>query len=262
MGALINDLVTRISEVIDRDSLRIKSISKGFRFTCTVLANESCGMCYSIFNQDPIDSCKYINSKKSMKDLDIRKLLQFVKNVDDDLERVIGISTLNAVSQHILWKNVKKYRIKYDTDPLDHLKVEETDRVVMIGNIRGFLPRLQKTVQDVVVIDDGLKNMSLPYLKSPETSQEHLNRADVVFITGSAIANRTLEKLIQWSENAREITVVGPTAGFVAEPLFARGVTILSSMQVLEPAKVLKNIVEGGGTPNFKVYCRKYNIFR
>ena len=55
---------------------------------------------------------------------------------------------------------------------------------------------------------------------------------------------------------------MGPTASMIPEPLFDRGVSIVSGMQVLEPLKVLEAIAEGSGTPHFKKYCRKYNIIQ
>ncbi len=262
MGTLIDDLISQISDVIDQDSLRIKNISKGFRFTGTMLENGSSGICFSIFNQEPINSCEYIRSMKSMKDLDVNKIIHFAKNIDSNLEKVIGIATINAVSQHVFKKTSEKYQLLFDDNPIEHVNFQENDRVVMIGNIGGFLPKIRELVEEVVVIDERLKNMNLPYIKNPEATQAHLNSADIVIITGSSIVNNTLEELLEWSTKAKEIVVVGPTAGFVAEPLFRRGVTILSSLQVLNPSKVLDIIAEGGGTPHFKKFCRKYNIIR
>ncbi|NVM55550.1 MAG: DUF364 domain-containing protein [Candidatus Helarchaeota archaeon] len=262
MGTLIDDLIARVLEVIEQHPLRIKKISKGFRFTATLLEDGSCGMCFSVYNQEPIDSCEYVRSVKSMDQLDIVKILQFAKDSNENLEKLIGISTLNAISQHILKEHSENYHFTFDTDPIDHIEFEETDRVVMIGGIKAFLPKLQELVEDFVVIDKRLNNTKLPYMKSLETTQDYLHQADIVLITGSAIANNTLETLLKWIKTAKEVAVVGPSAGFVPEPLFDRGVTIVSGMQVLEPHKVMNIIADDGGTPHFKTYCKKYNIFR
>ena len=258
----MDELIAEVLKAADVNSLRIRKISKGYFFTGTVLEDGSCGLCYSLFNQDPVSSCGYIRTVHSFESLDLVKILRFAKDSGKDLERVIGISCLNAISQHILKTEISSYRISFKTDPIDHMTFEKPDRVVMIGNIRGFLPKLQALVEDVAVIDDRFQDLELPSFKRLETTQEQLKNATIVFITGSAIANRTLEPVLKWIESAREIAVVGPSAGMIPEPLFARGVTILSSMQVMEPNAVLRTIEEGKGTPIFKQYCEKYNILR
>ncbi|MHA1649324.1 MAG: Rossmann-like domain-containing protein [Candidatus Helarchaeota archaeon] len=266
MGKLIDDLISQVLAQIDQKTLHIKRISKGFRFTGTMLQDGSCGLCFSVFNQDPLDSCEYIRSVRSLEDLDIKKLLKFASNKENDLERVIGISVLNAVSQHILNQTQEKYQIIFDTDPLDHISFRETDLVVMIGYIGAFLPKLQGKVKNIAVIDDRLRDINLirtkEYIKSPESTQEYLRAADIALITGSSLATATLETLLGWIQNAREVAVVGPSAGFIPEPLFSRGVSIVGGMKILEPQKVLDIIAVGEGTPHFKRYCRKYNIMR
>lgn len=261
MPKLINDLIAEVSKATDLKALRISKISKGHFFTGTVLDDGSSGLCYSLFNQEPINSLAYFRKLDSFESLDLGKILGFAIN-RKDLERVIGISCLNAISQHILKTEQSRYRILFNTDPIDHITFEKSDRVVMIGNIRGFLPKLQALADNVAVIDDRLQDVELPSFKRLETTQEQLKEATIVFITGSAIANNTLEPVLQWSENAREVVVVGPSAGMIPDPLFRRGVTILSSMQVEEPNAVLQTIEEGKGTPSFKQYCKKYNILR
>ena len=259
---LIEDLVAEVLKAVDLESLRINKISKGYSFTGTILNDGSCGLCYSLFNQDRLDSCAYIQKINSFENLNLGKILGFAKNTKKDLERVIGISCLNAISQHILKAESNRLQILFNSDPINHISFEKTDRVVMIGNIRGFLPKLQALVEDVAVIDDKLQDVELPSFKRLETTQEQLKEATIVFITGSAIANNTLEPILTWIENAREIVVVGPSAGMVPDPFFTRGVTILSSMQVREPNEVLRVIEAGEGTPSFKQYCTKYNILR
>lgn len=262
MGKLVQDLIDRIEERIDVNSLQIKAISKGVRFTCTVLETDSCGMCFSIFNQDPIEKCSYIGSDPSLKNIEIDKILQFATSLDNGLERVIGISTLNALSQLILKRDLKLYQVLFNTNPHEHLKFHSKDRVVLIGKIPGFYREIRPMVRETIIIDHSLSNTNLPYVKNPDTTQEYLSQADIAIITGSAIANNTLGTLLKWCKCAREIVVVGPSAGMVPGPLFDRGVTILSSMRVLEPDRVLQKIKEGEGTPQFKKYCQKYNIIK
>ncbi|HUY00478.1 MAG TPA: DUF364 domain-containing protein [Candidatus Deferrimicrobium sp.] len=262
MGKLIEDLITRILEEIDLNTLRIKALSKGFRFTCTMLDDESCGLCFSVFNQEPLDSVECIKTASSVMDLDIGKVLQFAGNEEINIEKVLGISVLNAVSQHIIKNKMDQYNLLFDGDPIEHIQFNSPDKVVMVGYIGGIFQKLQRQIQNITIIDDRLKNIQSPTFNTLESSQSCLNQADVVLITGSTIVNNTLETVLSWIMNAREIILVGPSAGIIPDSLFDRNVTMVSGMQVLNPLKVLQIIAEDGGTPHFKNYCRKYNIFR
>lgn len=262
MVTLIDDLITQVSKRIDLDSVQIKRVVPGFRFVGTMLENGACGMCFLVNKQHFYDENKTLRDFESISDLEVVKILQFAKHSDIDLEKCVGISMLNALSQHIIKKDLETYHLLFNSDPIAHIQFSKADQVVMIGGIGALFQKIRQIVKNVIVIDDRLKNASEFYIKSPETTQEHLDLADIVLITGSALANNTLELLLKWSKNAKDIVVVGPSAGFLPEPLFERGVTILSSMQVLNPKIVLDIIAEKGGTPHFKKYCKKYNILR
>jgi uncharacterized protein (DUF4213/DUF364 family) len=260
VGTLIEDLIAEVSKIALRDKLRIKKINKGFKFTGTMLESGACGLCFSVFNQDLIDSYDEIKRAECLKALDTVKILKLAEDLEINLRRILGISALNAVSQHYLWRSEERYDFTFDSDPIDHMTIRPSDKIVMIGYIGAFHLKLQRITKNVLVIDDRLEDLKVPYLESSKATEKSMQDADIVLITGSSIVNNTLEELLTWSTYAREVAVVGPTAGFLPEPVFRRGVTMISGMQVLSPEKVLAVIEEGGGTPHFKPYCRKYNI--
>ncbi len=260
MGTLIEDLIALVLEAVESDSLQIKTIVKGSHFTGTLLENGSCGLCHSASMPNPLSSCEQVKMVKPPDKLEITEILHYAMSKEVNLKKIIGISTLNAISQHILKEKQENYHFLFGTNPIDHMKIGKTDYVVIIGYIRPLVQKIQQISENLIVIDARLKNSDLPYLRNIETTREHLQKGDVVIITGSALANDSLETIIRGSENARAIAVVGPTAGFLPEPLFDRGATIISGMQILEPRNVLNVIREGRGTPHFKQYCKKYNI--
>ena len=74
----------------------------------------------------------------------------------------------------------------------------------------------------------------------------------VVVITGSAIANGTLDRLLELSCDARKIAVVGPTASMVPDPVFDRGVDYFGGVQVKDARLLMTVLSEAGGTPQMK----------
>lgn len=59
-----------------------------------------------------------------------------------------------------------------------------------------------------------------------EKEEKVLPEADVVFITGQTIANRTLADVLKNTQNARTRIIYGPTSSFHPEPLFHKGIDV------------------------------------
>jgi uncharacterized protein (DUF4213/DUF364 family) len=79
----------------------------------------------------------------------------------------------------------------------------------------------------------------------PDPACEYiLPEQDYVFITGTAIVNKTFPRLIALSHDAN-IVLVGPTTP-LCPVFFDYGVSLLASLIVEEPSRVWKNVAEGG----------------
>lgn len=83
-------------------------------------------------------------------------------------------------------------------------------------------------------------------------SEELLPNASVVIITGTAIANGTIDRLLELSRGARYIALIGPSATVVPNPLFERGVSAIAGVIAVDSERVMQIVSEGGGTPQLK----------
>jgi uncharacterized protein (DUF4213/DUF364 family) len=164
-------------------------------------------------------------------------------------ERVIGVATINALSQIVLKSEHEGYAVM-DGSVLDEIDIRPTDTVGMVGNIKPLVPAVRKKTANLWIFERG---RSLDDSILPDTAcEELLPRADIIVITGSAIANGTIGRLLQLSENARTVGVVGPSASIIPDPLFKRGVDVMGGVIVTNPDRVMQIVAEGGGTPQFK----------
>lgn len=167
-------------------------------------------------------------------------------------------STLNALSQLAIKRNKEKYVITED-DFIDHVKVKKDDTVVLVGYIHPFIPRIKKKCQKLYIIERNPRLRGLNAL--PEVAaDEIIPTADVVIITGTTLANGTIDHLLDLSKNAREKSLAGPTASVFPDPLFEHGVTLIRCIQVTDSEKIMQIISEGGGTPSFGVACKRIVI--
>ncbi len=87
-------------------------------------------------------------------------------------------------------------------------------------------------------------------------AEEVLLCADIAIITGTALANGTIDRLPELSKNTRQKGLTGPTASVFPDPLFKHGATLIGGIKVADGEKIMQIISEGGGTPNFKTACK------
>jgi len=91
----------------------------------------------------------------------------------------------------------------------------------------------------------------LPHYVPEENSQEVLNSADVLIITGVTLVNHTLESILASARPGAEIAVMGPTASMVPEPMFERGVRLMGGVWVKRPDELLDVLAAGGSGYHF-----------
>jgi uncharacterized protein (DUF4213/DUF364 family) len=75
----------------------------------------------------------------------------------------------------------------------------------------------------------------------PDTATEEiLPLATVAIITGTALANGTIDRLLDLSKDSREIGLAGPTASVFPDPLFKHGVTLIDGIKIMDGEKIFK----------------------
>ncbi|OGV96914.1 hypothetical protein A2W24_03875 [Microgenomates group bacterium RBG_16_45_19] len=134
---------------------------------------------------------------------------------------------------------------------IDKIKFKKSDQVAFVGRIRPLIKRIQPKVDRVYVLERDIKRRETGIL--PDTaSEEILPKVDVTIITGTAIANGTIDRLLQLSKKSREVALVGASASTIPDPLFKRGVTIVGAIRVRDTDRLLQIVSEGGGTQQLK----------
>lgn len=84
-----------------------------------------------------------------------------------------------------------------------------------------------------------------------ENSVETIQQADVLFITGVTLINHTLEGILKAARPQAEIAVIGPTASFLPDVLFERGVRVVGGVWVQKPDELLEVLAAAGSGYHF-----------
>ncbi len=179
------------------------------------------------------------------------------------LKKIIGIATLNAVSQHVL-KIMNPYK-KIKEDLIDYLNIDGGTRVTFVGAIKPMIQNVSKRTNEITIIDNNLLE---PQSFKNYTIKNHINElkeeelsTDILFCTGSALINNTLEEILAlFKRKARYFVVIGPSASLIPEILFQYGVDMVGGMKIMDSDATIRVLQEGGGMKYFKQYGKKYNI--
>ena len=178
---------------------------------------------------------------------------------------IIRLATLNALS--VPFFNEDRYVIRDNSDLSDTKELFKNRRVCMVGAIIPLLKKLRELEPAEVIIIDRKEatqaeaEAGYGSFVSPKYTEESLAYCETAVFTGAAIANGSISELIGFVPSDAAIAVVGPTAGFIPEPLFRRNVALVGTVAVTDSDLAMEILSEGGGGYRLFGSCvRKINI--
>ena len=238
-----------VKEIPDMKSIKVESVCLGLGYTGVKLEGGQSGFCHSLISEMNLDCCRILESAGTLAGKSSKELLGLADSWDFS-ERVIGIATINALSQIVF--DSKKYDYNIEKENLVNvIDIEPDDAIALVGLISPFVPVFRKKAKELFILERGAAREKGTL---PDTAcEEIIPKANIVIITGSALANGTLDRLLQLSSRARTIALVGPTASCLPEPLFERGVNYVGGIRINDADKAMQVISEGGGTPRLRM---------
>ncbi len=151
----------------------------------------------------------------------------------DPLDSALGLAVVNAV----LGEGARP-----SPDPVEAMGVRREEVVGVVGYIGPLIRALEGRAQEVLVFE---RDPSRPGVLPDWAVEAELPRCDVVFITGTAFANKTVGRLLELSRG--RAAVIGPSTP-LWEGLLNWGIEYLFGARARDPGAVLRTVAEGGGT--------------
>jgi len=241
------------------EALTTKNIVIGLFFTGVKLSNGECGVCFTTIKDIPQAVCcpgsaGRIPDPRKVRGMGVEEALSSLYS-PEPIKVAVAIATLNGLSSTCLSRGWKAhYHIRTKTDALDLVPMPEESRVVVVGAIVPALQKLKQRGGEWWVIEQDprtLKADEMPHFVPAESSREAIDRAEVLIITGTALVNHTLDRILEGTRPGIEITVVGPTASLLPDPLFERGVKLVGGVRVKRPDELLSVLAAGGSGHHF-----------
>ena len=162
---------------------------------------------------------------------------------DDPLKEMIGLAAINAVCQHVMRET--KFAVDSATDSLGLLSVRQGDRVGMVGLFYGLIKTIRQANAELVIIEKN-EQLIQKYPDLPITMDvTKLSRCNKILCTSTTILNNSLDEVLAQCPQDAFVSIIGPTAGYFPDPLFARGVDVVGGRVVKNGAVFLQLLAEG-----------------
>ena len=162
---------------------------------------------------------------------------------DNPINEMIGLAAINAICQHVM--RLTNFVIDSATDSLGLLSLSTGDRLGMVGLFSGLIKTIEKVGADLVVIEKNEKLIqqfpNLPITLDPKT----LSSCNKILCTSTTLLNNSLDEILAHCSPDAFVSIIGPTAGFFPDPLFARGIDVVGGRVVENDTLFWQLIVEG-----------------
>jgi uncharacterized protein (DUF4213/DUF364 family) len=161
---------------------------------------------------------------------------------DDPIKEMIGLAAINAICQHVM--RATDFPIESAPDSLGLLSVSPGDRIGMVGLFFGLTKAIKKAGAELVVIEKkaSLKERFPDLPITMDAAQ--LKTCNKILCTSTTLLNNTLDEILTHCSPDAFVSIIGPTAGYFPDPLFARGVDVVGGRVVKNGVLFLKLLEE------------------
>ena len=170
--------------------------------------------------------------------------------------KTVQLAVMNALSAELLEES--KYTVIENLDPMELIDLSKKKQVCVVGAFLSYIKKVAESNSVLKIIE--LNENAVPeeyrrYFVPSHLSAEAISQTDVLIITGSSLANNTLDKLMEVVPEKAKVILVGPTSGLIPDVLFSRGVDIIGATRITDSDKMLELVAEGAAGFHLFNYC-------
>ena len=161
---------------------------------------------------------------------------------DDPVKEMISLAAINAICQQVMRET--RFPVDTATDSLGLLAISPGDRVGMVGLFLPLIKTIENAGAQLVVIEKKEALIqefpNLPITLDPS----ELAACNKVLCTSTTLLNHSLDEILACCLPDAFVSVIGPTAGYFPDALFARGVDVVGGRIVNHGPEFLKLLAE------------------
>lgn len=229
-------------------------------FSVAILENGAAGFSYNLFHRDEEAMQRYLDwDTKEITGRPAAEIMAWLLS-EDPLKKTAGLAVLNALSQDFLNKNPDAYRLDAESDLFDLMRLDRSSCVGVVGFFRPMMDKLVQKAGKVVVIERSgeLLKESYPFTMTDDPAA--LRQCDKVLITATTVLNDSLPEVMPHCADAAFVAMMGPTAGFLPDTIFALGVDAVGFTRVKNLDLFLERFTSGAkwGESTAKIWAMPF----
>jgi len=254
---------------IPLENIRVDDLVIGIFFTGVKLSTGHAGVAFTPIGEIPEAVCCPTSAARmpmagNLEDKPVSEILKY--SLDPNvLKSAIGVATLNALSQLIIESEQGvEYPIVKDTDGFDLLKIQPTETVSLIGAFGPYIRRLKIMGNPFFIVERNTQTLRPDEMKyyRPESEMPFaLKESEVVIVTGTAIVNHSIDKILSFLSDGKRTAIIGPTASMIPDAFFERGVNVMAGVRILEPDLMINILKQGGSAYHLLKQCSEKIAF-
>ena len=258
---ILQETIAAIRQILGAElgAIFIERIVIGIFFTGVKLSNGIGGACATPIKTIPEAVCcpssamamPFPGRLRGRRALDLLKEIGAVSGI----RRAVGIAVVNALAD-LCWdrRPLPNVELRHNLDAFDATEIGPNDTVAIVGAFVPFLRALRRRNIPYLVLENDpgtLKPDELPFFRPAEQAHAILPTVDVALITGTTLANDTLDDLLGHIRPDARVTLVGPTVSLLPDAFLRRGVDIVGGVRITAPDEFLDVLAEGGSGYHF-----------
>jgi uncharacterized protein (DUF4213/DUF364 family) len=246
-GTILATLYERI--LPEAKNRNVADLRIGLGYVGVKLDNDATGIAAVLFDALP-HGCMVMPAAGNFAGSSAMDLLKYLVDGKNPLKIALGLACANALIKPPADSSDNKEATTY-------LDLKPGEKVAMVGLFAPLVERIRATGAVLTVIE---KNPQRLEVLSEEEKQKALRDCDVAIITATTLLNNTFEETINALGKPRSVALLGPSTPLMPEIFKNTPVTHLGGAAVIDSARVLQIISEGGGTPVLRPYLHFVNI--
>ncbi len=213
---------------------------KDAEFMAVCLEGGAAGISYVLLPDDKMEAYTALRPSVFI-GKDPRELaLQFGN--DDPVKEMISLAAINAICQQVMRET--RFAVDTATDSLGLLSVSSGDRVGMIDLFLPLIKTIQNAGAELVIIEKKAALIQ-EFPRLPITlDTSKLSACNKILCTSTTVLNHSLDEILTCCSPEAFVSVIGPTAGYFPDALFARGVDVVGGRVVKDGPKLLQLLAE------------------
>ena len=246
-GTILNRLYERLDA--SAKNRRIADLRVGLSYVGVQLDNGAAGIAALLPDKAP-KGCTVLKEAGTYAGSCAANMLEYLVKGKSSLHLAMGLALSNALA-------APPADEAEDREATTYLDLKPGEKVAMVGLFAPLIERIRSTGAILTIIE---KNRDRAELLSEEEKKQALQDCNVAIITATTLLNHTFEETIALLGEPRCVALIGPSTPLMPAIFSDTPVSHLGGAVVVNAARVLQIISEGGGTPALRPYLRFVNL--